>query len=101
MAEECLGVDILYYILLKHLLADHQYLFLVTAHSFSKPLKNLLAATAHSVLTKPAVFVVLHGDVFVHDVGPFFEILQLIIFDLGLTTSSSVVVFCNFLFFRL
>jgi hypothetical protein len=40
------------------------------------------------VLSKPAILVVLHLEVFVHDVGPFLQVLQLVVFDLRVATSS-------------
>jgi len=97
LTEESFSVHILNDVLFEHLLTDHKDFFLVTADPLSQPLQNLLSAAAHSVLAEPAILVVLHLNILVHDVGPFFQVLELIVFDLSLTTTTSIVVLGNFL----
>ena len=82
LAEESLVLHVLYDVLLEHLLADHEDFLLVGRYSLSKPVEDLLAAAALRVLAEPTIFVVEHLDVFVHDVGPFFEICQMVVFNL-------------------
>ena len=77
-------------ILLEHLLANHENLSLVRRHSFGEPVENFFASAAHRVLAEPAIFVVLHLDIFVHDKGPLFKVLKLIIFNFSLATIDFV-----------
>ena len=39
------------------------------------------------MLAKPAILVVEHLDVFVHDVGPLFEVSQVVVFNLHVRVS--------------
>ena len=82
MPEEGLVLHILDYVLLKHLLADHQNFLLVGRYSFSEPVENFFTAAALRMLAKPAILVVEHLNVFVHYVRPLFEISQVVVFNL-------------------
>lgn len=53
------------------------------------------------MLSEPAILVILNLNVFVHDVRPFLEVLKLVLFDLGRTTTTSVILLGNFMLFRL
>lgn len=96
LSKECLVLNVLDDVLLKHFLADHQHFLLVGPHSISQPVVDLGSTTAHGVLAKPTVLVILHPDVFVHDVGPLLEVLQLIVFDLSVASSAAIVFLDNF-----
>ena len=63
---------------------------LVSRYPVCKPIEYLFALAAHGVLAEPAILVVLHLEVFVHDVGPFLQVLELVVFDLRVATSSLV-----------
>ena len=82
LAEEGLVLHVLDDVLLEHLLADHEYFLLVWRHSLREPVEDLLTAAALRVLAEPTIFVVEHLDVFVHDVGPFFEVCQVVVFNM-------------------
>lgn len=77
-------------VLLEHLLANLEHLFLVRRHSFGEPVENFFTSAAHRVFAKPAIFVVLHLDIFVHDEGPLFQVLKLIVFNFSLATIDFV-----------
>lgn len=91
--KRVLLLNVLDDVLLKHLLTDHQRLLLIVIESFGKPLDYLVAPAAHIVLAEPAVLVVLHLDVFVHNVGPLLDIRELVVLDLGFFLADTVLVF--------
>ena len=78
-------------VLLEHLLTDHQNFLLVSRYFVLEPFEDLFATTAHGVLAEPAILVVLHLDVFVHDVGPLLQILKLVVLDLSAATAMLIV----------
>jgi len=97
LPEKCLILDVLNNVEFEHLLADHENFLLIGADSLRQPLENLLTATAHCMLAEPAILVVLHLDVFMHNVGPLFKVLKLVIFDLRRTPTTTIVFLGNLL----
>ena len=55
---------------------------MVGRYSLREPVQNFFTAAALRMLAKPAILVVEHLDVFVHDVGPLFEVSQVVVFNL-------------------
>ena len=82
LPEEGLVLHILDYVLLEHLLADHQNFLLVWRYSLSEPVENFFTAAALRMLAEPTVLVVEHLNVLVHYVRPLFEISQVVVFNL-------------------
>lgn len=99
LAELGLVLNVLDDVLLQHLLANHQHFFLIGRHSLRQPLEDFFSAAAHGVLAEPAILVILHLDVFVHDVGPLLQVLQLVVFYLSVAFPTAVVVFGDLRFF--
>jgi len=99
LAKESFAFNILDNVKLEHFLADHKHFPLLATDAFRQPLQNFLASATHSMFAKPAIFIVLHLDVFVHDVGPLLQILQLVLLNhVQLGSSNSIVVLGYFMF---
>ena len=91
MAEEGFALHARDYVLLKHLLTDHEHFRQVGRDSLSQPVHNLFTSTACYVLAEPPIPVILHLNIFVHCVGPLLQVLHFVVFDLRLFTTRFIV----------
>ena len=67
-----------------------KHFFLVRRHPVDQPAQDFFTSAAHGVLTEPPVFIILHLDVLVHDVGPLFQIFELVFLNLGIAAIAIV-----------